>query len=297
MTSFEELASFFEPILVLALSQYVGSNENEEELPSESYLRYLNNIIKCVPAPEVSKERDENLDCNETDCPEEVDSNTFDWFQWSANIYDNAQRIAVNCTEGIVINACYNPDFAAVMKTRLMPYVALWSCVMQPHFQIGKEIATSTSIEAKFAELKNRAFKGQLPMRADKFVHEHLNYIDGRIKFASCEKDIVSADCEQQNKITHNYSSASSAEIQTDECLDNCVYSDAINCDITKDISIESINNDNIATDSSDIVDKEEQLNCNIRENWRGLLRQSSQEQCSAIKERRKSSYLDKCPE
>lgn len=288
----------------MALSQYVGSNEKGEELMSELHLQYLNTIIKCVPAPEASNEKEENLEeienCNETHCPEEVDQDTSDWFQWSANIYDNAQRVAVNCIEGTSINACYNPEFAAIIKTRLMPYVALWSAVMQPHFQLGGEIATSTSVEAEFAELKNRAFKGQLPMRADKFVHEHLDYIDGRIKLASCEKDILNTDCEQQTKLKHDYSSASSAEIQTDlldnNSLNNSLTFDAINCDITKPTSTQAIKKD-IAIDSSDIVDTKNQLlDCNVCETWRGLVRQSPEEQC-CVKTRRKSSYLDKCPE
>lgn len=86
----------------------------------------------------------------------------------------------MNCTEGTAINACYNPDFAKILKTRLIPYVVLWSGVMRLHFQIGEEIATSSSVESAFADLKNRAFKNQLPMRADKFVYEHLDYLDGK---------------------------------------------------------------------------------------------------------------------
>lgn len=76
-----------------------------------------------------------------------------------------------------------------------MPYVAIWSGLMRPYFKIDQEIATSASIEAEFSELKNRAFKGRLPMKSNKFVHEHLDYIDGRIKLASCERDIVMENC------------------------------------------------------------------------------------------------------
>lgn len=99
---------------------------------------------------------------------------------------------------------------------------------MRLHFQIGEEIATSFSVETAFADLKNRAFKNQLPMRADKFVHEHLDYLDRKIKLASCQKDILSANYEQQNQVTFNYS-ASSAEVQTDQSIDDCSYSSTIN--------------------------------------------------------------------
>lgn len=163
MTSFSELCQFFQALFIVALSQYVGCDENGEQLPSEMHLQYLNNIIKCAPesAYEVLDDQNENLDRNETD--------NSDWFEWSAKIYDNAQQIAVNCI-GITMNACYNPDFAAEVKSRLMPYVAIWSGVMRPHFKIGEEIATSTSVEGEFSEIKNRAFKGLLPMKADKFI-------------------------------------------------------------------------------------------------------------------------------
>lgn len=72
---------------------------------------------------------------------------------------DNAIRLAANCTTGTFINACHNPEFAKIIKTRLIPYVVLWSGVMRSHFQIGKEIATSSSVETTSADLKNRAFK------------------------------------------------------------------------------------------------------------------------------------------
>jgi len=42
MTSLEELSTLFEAIIVVALSEYVGVNENGKELLSESRSRYLN---------------------------------------------------------------------------------------------------------------------------------------------------------------------------------------------------------------------------------------------------------------
>lgn len=95
-------------------------------MPSELRLQYLNNIINCVSIPEIANETNENQDHNEVDFPEEVDiQDGSDWVQWSANMYDNAQRIAVNCTEETTIKACYNPNFAKLIKTRLIPYLVL----------------------------------------------------------------------------------------------------------------------------------------------------------------------------
>lgn len=297
MISLEELCSFFEAILVVALSEYVGCNENGDELPSESRLTYLNTIIKGTPPMlDILNENNEDLDNNDIDDPEEANKQcASDWIQLAINIYDSAKRLADNCTEGTAINACYNPELAKIIKTRLIPYLPLWSGIMRPYFQIDEEIATSSSVKAEFADLKHRAFKGKLPMRADKFVLQHLDYIDGKIKLASCQKSILNTDVEQQNKITHNYSSASSVEMQTEEIsFDISTYSNVNNRNITEDIDTDHINEKSTA---SDTIDSEDQLQCNIYENWRGRFRQSPQEQCSIAKKRRKPSYLDKCPE
>jgi len=173
---------------------------------------------------------------------------------------------------------------------------------MRSHFNTGEEIATSSSVEVAFADLKNRAFKGQLPMRADKFVHQHLDYLDGRMKLTPYEKDILIKPCEQfceqQNHTVYNHSSASSVEIQANDTLN--VYSSgvfSINAHIS-DVNItdfQNENKDNIMINT--IVDNEDQINYNVRENWRGLIRESPETQCSKKKKRRKPSYLDKCPE
>lgn len=202
----------------------------------------------------------------------------------------------------------------------------LWSSVMRSYFQIGEEIATSTSVEAAFADLKNRAFKGQLPMRADKFIQEHLDYVDGKIKLASCQRDIP-IDYEQQSQVAHNVSSTSSTEMQEDNSLENSSSFSTINPDIAENLN--DVKNDRVATntvvnkdefdctntvnkneldctdtvinkdelDRTDTVVNKDELDCNVYENWRGLIHQSSEAQCSTAKKRCKNSYLDKCPE
>lgn len=262
MTSLEELHSFFEAILVVALSEYIGHNENGEELPSESRLRFLNNLIKGVRAPEVSNEVNESFDRNETDNVDDFEEanaqNAFDWVEWSIDIFNKAQQIAVNCTEGTAINACYNPNLAKIIKTRLMPYLVLWSGVIQSHFQTGTEIVTSTSVEAEFADLKNRTFKNQLLMRVDKFIYEHLDYIDGRIKLASCQKDVSDVHCEQPNNVMHNYFSVSSVKTQSEESIENCSLPDVMNCHIEEET--QNINEENIINNNIDNIDNKKDL-------------------------------------
>lgn len=52
---------------------------------------------------------------------------------------------------------------------------------MRPYFQRSGEIATSSAVEAEFADIKNREFKGQLPMRVDKFIIQHLDLLDAKL--------------------------------------------------------------------------------------------------------------------
>jgi len=150
---------------------------------------------------------------------------------------------------------------------------------MRSHFNIEEIATSSSSVEVAFADLKNRAFKGQLPIKADKFV-QHLDYLDGRMKLTSCEKDILikscEQSCEQQNHTVHNHSSASSVEIQANDTLNYiCSSPRAINSHIS-DVNITDLQNenkDNITIDT--IVDNEDQINCNVRENWRGFICES----------------------
>lgn len=58
---------------------------------------------------------------------------------------------------------------------------------MRPYFKTGSEISTSSSVESLFAEYKTRLFKGCIPMRVDKFVANHLDYLDGRLRLDYAE--------------------------------------------------------------------------------------------------------------
>lgn len=60
---------------------------------------------------------------------------------------------------------------------------------MRPYFKRGSKIVTSSYVEAEFAELKTRAFSNQLPMRIDKFIFRHIEYLDGKLKLTSGESN------------------------------------------------------------------------------------------------------------
>lgn len=61
---------------------------------------------------------------------------------------------------------------------------------MRPHFNRSGEIANPSSVEAEFSDLKNRGFKGQLPVRIDKFVMQHLQFLDTKVILTSNDKNI-----------------------------------------------------------------------------------------------------------
>lgn len=185
-------------------------------------MQFLNGKIKGVP---ITKEEADGNDA-END-PEDLNianENQFDeigasdsgWKTWSENRYEAAREIAKNSADGDTINACYNEDFAKRLKKYLLPYVALWTGVMKPIFGRGSTIATSAAVESEFADVKGRMFKGELPMRVDRFVLKHLDCLDDKIKLASNESDVFPADrIEQPSEKTDvpNFEHASLPEI------------------------------------------------------------------------------------
>lgn len=71
----------------------------------------------------------------------------------------------------------------------LLKHLPLWTAIMKPIFTIGENVATSSCVEAEFAILKCRIFDGQLPMRADKFVLQHVKYLRGETILLSGKND------------------------------------------------------------------------------------------------------------
>lgn len=98
--------------------------------------------------------------------------------------------------------------------------------------------------------------------------------------------------------------------MQTNQSADDYSYqstndSGTINCDVAKninetkdtDIIVDIITDNDKNSVTINTIDNEAQLYCNIRENWRGFVRESPDEQCSPKKLHKKPTYLDKCPE
>lgn len=187
MNSFKELEYFMESLLSVALSKSIGCTSNGKAVASNMRINYLNNIIKGnINANKIETiindaDNDDDDDDNDNESPvnyeSEANYNATNWIEWSNSVLDSAKKIAEESEHGNIISACYNIEFAKQIKKRLLPYLPIWTGVMRPYFKRSGEIATSSSDESEFSDLKNRAFKGQLPMRIDKFIVQHLEFL------------------------------------------------------------------------------------------------------------------------
>nr|XP_012217313.1 PREDICTED: uncharacterized protein LOC105669109 isoform X2 [Linepithema humile] len=110
------------------------------------------------------------------------------WAKWANSILASAEASATKATTGSVPSCVV--IFTAAKK--------------QPHPQL----------EAAFADLKCRAFKGELPMQIDKFVIRHIDWLKGKVllsfadtackdtieKIGSNNNDKDNMDCSNDNE-------------------------------------------------------------------------------------------------
>lgn len=179
MQGFDKLKDLIESMLVVALSESIGNTSDGAPVPADICIRSLNNTIQGI----VLTENEDNVQkCNDDieNSDEKEDGVDSDWQTWINEIYSNAENISRKSNTGNIINGCYNPEFARYLKKRVLPYFPLWTGIMRRFFEESSVIATSASVESEFADLKHRAFNIKLPMRIDKFVIEHLDYLDGK---------------------------------------------------------------------------------------------------------------------
>ncbi|TGZ47630.1 hypothetical protein DBV15_13001, partial [Temnothorax longispinosus] len=188
MQDFETLTYFIESILAVSLSESIGNTSDGVPVPAEIRIQALNKTIQGVPFKDIEDNVEEsNEDSESSDAEDDIDT---DWQMWANTLYRNAENISRKSRNGSVINACFNPDFANCLKKQLIPYLPLWTGIMRCHFEESSIIATFSSVESEFNDLKRRAFDIKLPMRIDKFVLLHLDHLDGKVKLASNEQDL-----------------------------------------------------------------------------------------------------------
>lgn len=66
--------------------------------------------------------------------------------------------------------------------------IPMWSCITYKMFNYGRIPASSASVEGEFSKIKTLLLKGaSLPMRADKFIKLHTNYLSGRLNIVEAK--------------------------------------------------------------------------------------------------------------
>lgn len=57
---------------------------------------------------------------NENDI-QNLNSNNSNWTNWNATLFHSVTLLAAESNNGCTINACYNPELAKQLRTRLIP--------------------------------------------------------------------------------------------------------------------------------------------------------------------------------
>jgi len=127
---------------------------------SDTCMQHLNNTIKGHINNEmetiINDNSDENQEIDESFIDDtKMNSHNADWMDWSNSVLNSAKRIADESDNGNIINACYNSEFVKQVKMRLLPYLPIWTGIMRPCFKRSGDIASSSSVEAEFCDLKH----------------------------------------------------------------------------------------------------------------------------------------------
>lgn len=124
--------------------------------------------------------------------------------EWAKSIFESAEIVAANSKSGSVVNAFYNPQIAKNL-TKLIAYLPLWTAIMHSHFCCDKEIATSSAVEATFADLKYRTFKSELPIRVDKFIVRHIDWLQSKVLLSLSNDNIMTHITEKSIKTENTW--------------------------------------------------------------------------------------------
>lgn len=111
----------------------------------------------------------------------------------SNSLKDWIHKIDADVTEivneiGQDANAHYNEELAKKIVKHCYS-LPLWTGVARDRFEYGNIPGCSAPVESDFNNLKNRVFKRKLPLRADEFIIQHVDYLRGKGKLvASSQK-------------------------------------------------------------------------------------------------------------
>lgn len=290
MENFTEMQNFLKSVLIIALSEEVGQNESSDTLLlSEIHLRKVNKIIKGTNIEDIIENA---LNQNEQDnfcCNDDEDIVVEGWTTWAETMFLDAQEIAHNSCNGSIINAHYNPEMAKKIKS-LINYLPLWTGIMKPYFNCGSQVVTSSFVEAEFAHLKTRAFKNQLPMRVDKFIFSHLEYLEGRLLLTSDQRAF-------NRDVSHHINNTDAVMFPSQKQISNETKTE-IETEATKLNKLET-NSENIQTETIKVTEQNEMCDSlNEIENWRAKVNKNTSVIHNEKKPKKgKATYLSQCPD
>lgn len=261
----------------------------------------LQNINDCIKGEYI--EEHENT-------PHEIFANDLDandiplsWQKWSNDLYTKSNDLASKSENGSTMNAFYNPEAAKKIKD-LMQILPLWTGVMRPHFKYGTKVTTSSVVESCFATYKSQLSKGNIPMRVDKFITQHFNYIDGRMHIDFAENDCSSKHPYDDISSDRNETDAHKTDSSMEVSLLNSTtfgYKESFHVNDSKIISDDSYICDttdastSVAMSESKSINESNETICslNFEEDCMGLTKKNAKK-FSSVK---RHTYLEKCPE
>lgn len=113
------------------------------------------------------------------------------WFRWGLEIQEKVCK-KMEKRKGVDINPYYAPKLVKYLQKHLA-LLPLWSNIFRDDFKTGRVPATAASSENEFKRLKHNVFP-DLPYRVDFFVHQHLEYLDGKMLLVSAPKSGIPQD-------------------------------------------------------------------------------------------------------
>lgn len=113
------------------------------------------------------------------------------FFKWAKEINEEVQILIQE--KGDQPNGYrFTPLATAILKDcKLIP---LWSSVMRNHFGYGSVPATSAAVESEFNNLKTRILKKKVKLRADEFIIEQMEVLNGHAKMVVGSRQKVPND-------------------------------------------------------------------------------------------------------
>lgn len=109
MDRFQDIESLLRAILVVALSEEIGTNNGDELLPSEVFLRATNSKIKGFVFEEPVEIIDDSVFNTEL---MDDDDKAENWIHWARSLHKEAENIASASLNGDTVNAFYIPQVA-----------------------------------------------------------------------------------------------------------------------------------------------------------------------------------------